>query len=125
VPNEFSQLAALVCEHHSKLHRITELRPSTLLKLLLSLDAIRRPQRLDKFLLCCEADARGRTGLEHQDYPQRQYLLNILAALLDLDIANLLQEAEHKKLQADPKQLIEQHRLQAITDQVTAMAQGD
>lgn len=124
VPNEFSQLAALVCEHHSKLHRITELRPSTLLKLLQSLDAMRRPERLNKFLLSCEADAKGRTGLEQQDYPQRQYLLNILDALLDLDIASLLQETDGDKPKADPKHIIERHRLQAITDKVTAMAGG-
>ena len=122
VPNEFSQLAALVCEHHTKLHRVTELRPQTLLNLLQSMDAIRRPQRLDKFLLSCEADARGRTGLEKRDYPQRQYLLDILDAVLALDIAGLLEGRDGQDQQADPRQLIQQHRLRAITNKVAALA---
>ena len=121
VPNEFSQLAALVCEHHTKLHRVTELRPTTLLKLLQSLDAIRRPERLDKFLLSCEADARGRTGFEERDYPQRQYLLDILDAVRALDIAGLLKGRDGEDKQADPKQLIQQHRLLAITSKVAAL----
>ena len=122
VPNEFSQLAALVCEHHTKLHRITELRPQTLLNLLQSMDAIRRPQRLDKFLLSCEADARGRTGFEEREYPQRQYLLSILDAVRALDIAGLLEGRDGQDRQADPKQLIQQHRLRAITNRVATLA---
>jgi tRNA nucleotidyltransferase (CCA-adding enzyme) len=37
-------------------------------------DAFRRPERFSFALLACEADARGRSGLEHVPYPQRQYL---------------------------------------------------
>ena len=122
VPNEFSQLAALVCEHHTKLHRVTELRPQTLLNLLQSMDAIRRPQRLDKFLLSCEADARGRTGFEEREYPQRQYLLSILDAVRALDIAGLLEGRDGQDRQADPKQLIQQHHLRAITNRVATLA---
>jgi len=110
VPNEYAQLAALVCEHHTKLHRVTQLRASTLLKLLEALDAIRRPERLDKFLLACEADARGRTGLERREYPQRQFLLSVLEAVLALDIPALLKSNEAK----DPKQVIQRQRLKTI-----------
>ena len=59
VPKEHAQLSRLVCEHHTKLHRVKEMKPATVLKLLESLDAFRRPERLDKFLLACEADAQG------------------------------------------------------------------
>lgn len=112
VPNEYSRLAAIVCEHHTKLHRVRELRATTLLKLLETLDAFRRPERLDKFLLACEADARGRTGLEDRDYPQRQYLLRVLDAVLAIDIPALLSSEE----KADPKELIQRQRLQVITE---------
>jgi tRNA nucleotidyltransferase (CCA-adding enzyme) len=37
-------------------------------------DAFRRPERFDDFLLACEADARGRAGLEDRVYPQSVYL---------------------------------------------------
>jgi tRNA nucleotidyltransferase (CCA-adding enzyme) len=112
VPREYAQLSGIVCEHHTKLHRVAELRASTLLKLLESLDALRRPERLDKFLIACEADARGRTGLEGREYPQRQYLLDVLATVLTIDIPALL-GAEPS---GDPKQLIWNRRLQVIGD---------
>jgi tRNA nucleotidyltransferase (CCA-adding enzyme) len=117
LPKEHAALARLVCEHHTKLHRIQELKPATLLKLLESLDAIRRPERLQKFLLACEADARGRTGLEDRDYPQGQYLLTVLDAATSIDIPDLLA----KQPQGEPKALIARARLEAITDCVSAL----
>jgi tRNA nucleotidyltransferase (CCA-adding enzyme) len=74
VPQEYATLAELVCREHLHAHRARELKPATVLKLLGALDALRRPQRLDTFLLACEADARGRLGMEHSDYPQAAYL---------------------------------------------------
>lgn len=110
VPKEHAKLAALVCEHHTKLHRVSELKPSTLLKLLESLDAIRRPERLDKFLLACEADARGRTGLEDRDYPQRQYLLKALQAATSIDAGAVVAGNPDR----DARELVYRARLQAL-----------
>lgn len=117
LPREHAALARLVCEHHTKLHRVQELKPTTLLKLLESLDAIRRPERLDKFLLACEADARGRTGLEDRDYPQRQYLLTVLKAANSIDIPALLADQPD----GDPKTLIGRGRLEAIAAAVNSL----
>ena len=74
VPNEYRDLAVICAAHHGKLHAVFELRSSTLLEFLEKLDALRRPQRLQQFLLACEADARGRTGLEDRAYPQAQFM---------------------------------------------------
>jgi tRNA nucleotidyltransferase (CCA-adding enzyme) len=74
VPNEYRELAIMCAEHHGKLHTVFEMRTSTLLNFLEQLDALRRPQRFDQFLLACEADSRGRTGFENRDYPQAQFL---------------------------------------------------
>jgi len=74
VPNEYRELAILGARHHTLVHRAAELRPETLLKLLESTDAFRRPERFAELLLVCEADARGRTGLESRPYPQADYL---------------------------------------------------
>jgi tRNA nucleotidyltransferase (CCA-adding enzyme) len=38
-------------------------------------DAFRRPERFALALLACEADSRGREGLQSATYPQRDYLL--------------------------------------------------
>ena len=80
VPNGFRDLAVLTARHHAVVHRAAELRPSTVLKLLEATDAFRRPERFEEMLAACEADARGRTGLEAQPYPQREYLRRARAA---------------------------------------------
>jgi tRNA nucleotidyltransferase (CCA-adding enzyme) len=112
VPNEFAKLAALVCEHHTKMHRIKELRPTTLLKLIEALDGFRRPERVQKFLLACEADARGRTGLEERDYPQNAYLTTILNELSQLDLGALLKEEKPQ----NPQEFVQQSRLSLLSD---------
>jgi tRNA nucleotidyltransferase (CCA-adding enzyme) len=75
VPNGYRELAILTARHHASVHRAAELRASTLLKLLETVDAFRRPERFRELLLACESDARGRAGLENQPYPQADYLL--------------------------------------------------
>jgi tRNA nucleotidyltransferase (CCA-adding enzyme) len=80
VPNGFRDLAVLTARHHAVVHRAAELRPATVLKLLEATDAFRRPERFEEVLAACEADARGRTGLEAQPYPQRDYLRRARAA---------------------------------------------
>ena len=74
VPNGFRELAVLGARHHAVVHRAAELRPDTILKLFETTDAFRRPERFAELLLVCESDARGRTGLEAQPYPQAEYL---------------------------------------------------
>jgi len=74
VPTAFRELAVLVGRHHLLAHRLSELRPGTVLDLLEHTDALRRPQRFEQFILACEADARGRKGLEQREYPQAQWL---------------------------------------------------
>jgi tRNA nucleotidyltransferase (CCA-adding enzyme) len=70
VPNSWRDLALLVARYHTHCHRALELRAGTLLKMLEAIGSFRHPERLQEFLLACEADARGRKGLEHRPYPQ-------------------------------------------------------
>ena len=70
IPNRYRDLAVLVSRYHLHCHRIRELKPATVLRALEGLDALRRTERFDRFLLACTADARGRKGMEQQDYPQ-------------------------------------------------------
>jgi tRNA nucleotidyltransferase (CCA-adding enzyme) len=74
IPNAYRELAVLVSRYHLDAHRVTELRDSTLLDLLERLDAFRRPARFEQWVLACEADARGRKGLENRDYQQADHL---------------------------------------------------
>ena len=92
VPIECADLARLSSQYHTHCHQMRVLKPATVLKTLEGLDAFRRPQRLQKFLLVCEADARGRTGLEDQPYPQADLLWQCFAAAEAVDVPTLLQQ---------------------------------
>jgi len=70
IPNDYRELAILVTKYHLHYHRAAELRDDTFLKTLESLDAFRRPERFELFLLACEADSRGRTGYEELHFEQ-------------------------------------------------------
>ena len=81
VPRSFQELGELVSRFHLDVHRGDTLRPETLLRKLLAMDALRRPGRFAELLQACEADARGRTGLEEQPYPAAAYWRGALKAL--------------------------------------------
>lgn len=76
VPSECRDLALLVGELHLKAHRALELRPGSLVRLLERIDAFRRPERLEPFVLACEADWRGRAGMTDRAYPQGALIRN-------------------------------------------------
>jgi len=74
LPGDYRELALIVARHHGIVHRAFELKPTTILEFLERADAFRRPERFAQALLACEADSRGRGGLENVPYPQREYL---------------------------------------------------
>ncbi len=92
VPRDYTDLAERVARYHLHCHRALELKPSTLIELFEALDAFRRPERFQQYLLACEADARGRTGLEDRDYPQVAYLRKALDAANSVTAAPLLEQ---------------------------------
>ena len=89
VPKPCRDLGALVAEFHTHCHRAFELRPKTILRVLEQTDAFRRPGRFEQFLLTCEADARGRKGLEDRDYAQAALLRGAFAAARSVDAAGI------------------------------------
>src|ERR1700686_1527286 len=74
LPGEYRDLSIIVARFHGIAHRAFELRAKTILEFIERADAFRRPERFAQALLACEADSRGRTGLEGAPYPQRAYL---------------------------------------------------
>jgi tRNA nucleotidyltransferase (CCA-adding enzyme) len=74
VPTAYRELAHMTAKQHTNVHRAKELRTDTVLRLLENCDAFRRPERFSEMLMACQCDAQGRTGLEHDPYPQRDYL---------------------------------------------------
>jgi len=72
VPNNYRELAELVAQYHLHYFRIGEMRPDTIVKTLQNLDAFRRPERFEQFLIACESDSRGRKGFENKKPEQTE-----------------------------------------------------
>jgi tRNA nucleotidyltransferase (CCA-adding enzyme) len=87
IPNNCRDLAVQVARYHTHIHRALELRPDTVMRVLEAVDAFRRPERFEEFLLTCEADARGRTSMEDSPYHQADIMRAALAAALTVDNA--------------------------------------
>ncbi len=88
-PNEYRDLAVLVSRFHLHCHRALELRPGTVLEVLEALDVFRNPDRLEKFLLACEADFRGRPGYGEKPYPQEDLFRRSFQAARYVDAAGI------------------------------------
>ena len=84
IPREFRELACLGSEYHLHSHKVFELKPKTLLKMMEAFDIYRRRERFEHFLDISEADSRGRTGFEHKLYPQREYLEKAMEVILTI-----------------------------------------
>ncbi|MEM9256661.1 MAG: multifunctional CCA addition/repair protein [Pseudomonadota bacterium] len=113
-PALYRDIAVAVCGHHLLCHRAFELRGKTLLTLLESVDALRRPERFEAFLLACEADARGRLGREDGDYPQADYLRQALVAVQQVGAADIPQPAPQGKALGEAIRAERARRLEAL-----------
>lgn len=80
VPLRHRQLALAVCKEHLNVHRLMELKDATVLALLERVYAFRDPPRVALLALACEADKRGRAGLEDEPYPQGAELQRLFDA---------------------------------------------
>ena len=92
IPNEFRELAIIVTRYHLHYHRAAELRDDTFLKTLEALDAFRRPERFELFLVACEADSRGRTGYEDQHFEQPEIYRKVFNAANAISAKELVQQ---------------------------------
>jgi tRNA nucleotidyltransferase (CCA-adding enzyme) len=112
VPNACRDLGLMVAEFHTHVHRAFELQPRTLLKVLEKTDAFRRPERFEQFLLTCEADARGRAGLENRRYEQAAYFRGAFAAASAIDAKAIAENTNPRKIAT----AIQRARKHAITE---------
>ena len=113
IPNMYRELGVLTVRYHTHCHRALELRPKTLLNTLQGLDALRKPQRFEQFLVACKADARGRLGLEHRDYPQADFMRRIHQAAAGVQARPLLEQGLTGLALAEA---LHRERLAAITE---------
>ena len=92
IPTDTRALAEAVCREHLNVHRLAELRDDTVLSLLQRCDGFRRPERIGRIALACEADARGRGGLADRPYPQGPELVRLHAAALAINARDITTE---------------------------------
>jgi tRNA nucleotidyltransferase (CCA-adding enzyme) len=98
VPTDTRELALLVAAEHGNIHASLNFSPEATIRVLERCDAWRRPERFVDALGACEADARGRLGLEHLPYPQAERLRQALARTQSLDNAAIIREAQAQGL---------------------------
>ncbi|MCK4676386.1 MAG: HD domain-containing protein, partial [Gammaproteobacteria bacterium] len=119
IPNEYRDLAERTARFHLHYHRALELKPATVVKTLQQLDAYRKPERFEKFLLTSEADARGRTGYENKNFPQGDYFRQALSVTKDIDIDELRNLGFENMALANK---IKEVRIKAVSQLKTALA---
>ncbi len=90
VPNEYRDLALIVCEHHTNIHHANELKATTFIKLFDKMDAWRKPERVEQLVLCCTADFKGRTGFEHKIYSQADTVRSAFKAALSVEVKQIV-----------------------------------
>jgi tRNA nucleotidyltransferase (CCA-adding enzyme) len=90
VPSQYRDLALMVAGYHGYCHSFAELSATTIVETLQKLDAFRRPQRFEQFLLAAEADSRGRLGYENIAYPQATQFRNAFKTTSEIKVAAVL-----------------------------------
>ncbi|AKO45400.1 multifunctional CCA addition/repair protein [[Haemophilus] ducreyi] len=97
VPTAVKELALLVNKYHTDCHKIAELDSERVLELFNQLDVWRKPQRLDDFLLACEADARARLGAEYCSYLQATFAIDYFNAANAVNVQAIIADGFKKQ----------------------------
>ncbi|WP_318464470.1 multifunctional CCA addition/repair protein [Photobacterium leiognathi] len=121
VPNEYRDLALLVCEQHTKIHHAEEMRADTFIKIFDQIDAWRRPERVAQLATCCRADARGRTHFEQTPYPQADIFQAVFAIAQQVDVKAIV-AAGFKG--AEIREQLAAKRIEAVTLHLKATRQS-
>lgn len=122
VPSDCRELAILVSEYHTHVHRAEIMKATSAAALLKNVDAFRRPERFHDFLSACELDARGRLGFTDRDYPQKEFLIQALVSANTVDLPSLVASVRDKQHLG---QRIHAARAAAIKASLSAVAQSE
>jgi len=90
VPQEWRVLGAMVCRYHLHAHRSLESSARSIVRLFRDAGLFERPDLIEPFTLACEADARGRAGLQDRAYPQGELLRTAFGVAHGVEVASPL-----------------------------------
>lgn len=86
VPREWRLLGALTARYHLRVHRSDSLPPRSLVRFFRDAKFFERHELFEPFLLACEADAKGREGLQNRSYPQVKRLRTAFAVAREVEL---------------------------------------
>lgn len=92
VPNDYRDIAVKVARYHLHAHRVYELRPDTIVRLFKGLDAFRKPENLQDYVIACQSDSTGRLGRQNNPYPNADFLLQVFMIANSIDIKQLMDQ---------------------------------
>jgi len=119
IPAECREIGMLVGEFHTHVHKCKVLRATSLVDLLQTCDAWRRPERFFQMLQACASDARGRLNHEHDDYNQADFMMQVFNAAKSVNAGEIAQRCTDKAL--IPYQ-IRQARISAVKHGLHSMS---
>ena len=113
IPKKYQSLALAVGEYHLHMHKMYELKASTILTVLEKTRSLMDDERAQQIALSCRADARGRTGFEDRIYSQSDLFLELQQAAKSVNggevakgmtdgraIQNAIRQARIKKIKS-------------------------
>ncbi|MBF0162512.1 MAG: multifunctional CCA addition/repair protein [Magnetococcales bacterium] len=86
VPTAFRKLALAAAQYHLQCHRVREMRPGKVVRLLARLNAFHHTDFMEEFITVCHADANGRLGREGEEYPAGAVLRRCGRACVGIDV---------------------------------------
>ena len=95
VPKRFRDIAVLTSDNHTRCHKLFEMKPKSLFKLIVTnMAGNKNPQRFQQFLDACLCDAQGRGPTKVNDpYPQADVARQLLKAVLAVNTKLVAQVA--------------------------------
>lgn len=88
-PAACRDLALLTARYHGDIRRGRELRAATVVRLLETVDALRRPLRLQQLIEACDCDYSGRLGWEDKRVPDAEFFPRALEVMRTVDAASI------------------------------------
>lgn len=93
-PNEYKKIGMKSSEYHLKVHRVEEMSPRKIVRMLgeLAVDKEKQRDDFEKVLLVCESDARGRGGKEKDLYPQKDIFKKLVDNYCSISMKDVMND---------------------------------
>lgn len=114
LPKEVADIASIVAGEHGNVHRVLEMRASSVVDLLDRLDALRRPKRFEIILQACEVDYHYLPERKKEEYLQSIFLRQALSAIQGIDQKTIAEQTRLKKSDNLSEKIAEQIRYARI-----------